>query len=244
MLSDFNCQILNIEKRNNFVSDSLYSDFEQEKRFLCDIERLGSLGFHRLIYQVPYDPDRDILSHLNKKIKTVEQSLRKITSRRLSAKFIMRAVLVTYLTDETPYLKNIEKTIVPESNYIFLELPWGHFPDKTAVTINKLLYSNKLLPIFANFHLYSALYDADAVQRLISIKGAGYQFAMKLSVLSENFNIIKHIIKNDGIVLLGSSCDHDNLNISEISKCLEMLQRRLSAKEYAALVLRARVLIK
>ena len=245
MLSDFNCEILNIEKYiTNFSDQRQFTDVEWEKKFIEDIELLGSLGFHNLVYQIPFDPDADILYYTNKRIKYIEHQLKSATSRKLSAKFKMIAVPVVYLTDETPFLKRLDKLILRSTNYIFLELPFGHFPDSLAVAINKILYKRNLLPIFTNFHIYTSFYDNDVIQRLVNIKGAGYQFPLKLSVLSDNLHLIKQIIKNGGIVLLGSSCDHYNLNISEISKCLEMLQRRLGYNDYTELILRAKRLIK
>lgn len=245
MLSDFNCKILNLEKNKSNYFDPYHSaDIEWEKKFIEDVELLGALGFHNLVCQIPYDSDADILYYTNKRIKYIEHQLKSATSRKLSAKFKMVAVPVVYLTDETPILKYLDKLVLRSTNYIFLELPFGHFPDSLAVAINKILYKRNLLPIFANFNLYTSICDNDVIQRVINIKGAGYQFPLRLSVLSDNIHLIKQIIKNGGLVLLGTSCDHNNLNISEISKCLEMLQRRLGYNDYTQMVLRAKLLIK
>lgn len=243
MLSDFNCQILDTQKFKPLFN-SAGDCIDQNESLIKDIELLGSLGFHRLICQVPYDPNSDVLYYTFRKIRFIEKHLKQITSRKISGRFQVSAFPVTYLNKDTPYLRDLNKILVPNTNYLFLELPWGHFPDSLAVSINKLLYEKKLLPIFSNFHIYLAIYNAQAISKLINIRYAGFQFPLNAEVLSKHLLIIKHIIGNGGVILLGTSCDHFTLNEYEIRKSLDFLQKRLSKNEYSALILRARALLK
>ena len=169
MLTDFNCNILNID-RHRAISACAPSAASLNENLIRDIELLGSLGFHKLIYQIHFDSNKDILFYIKKKAKSIEQEIKKISSRQLSAKFSFHSVIVTYLTEETPFLKDLNSLIVPKTNYIFLELPFGNFPDKLFVTINKLLYTKNLLPVFTNFHVFCSLYDAITIEKLINIK--------------------------------------------------------------------------
>ena len=142
MLSDFNCQILCTDNPGFLFDSSSSNNLDLKKKLIEDIELLGSLGFHNLICQIHYDPNRDVLYYTKKKIKDLELHLKKTTARCLSGKFRIHAVPVTYLSEDTPYIKHLDKLVLRGTNYIFLELPMGQFPDKLAVSINKLLYDN------------------------------------------------------------------------------------------------------
>ena len=243
MYTDFNCKILTTDNKRFSPDDSLISLTDCDTS-LDDIKLLGSLGFHRLVAQLHFNQDKDILRYVKIKARSIEQNLKKLTSRKLSGKFSFHAVIVTYLTEDTPFLEDIDSLILKDTNYIFLELPWGHFPDKLHITINKLLYTKNLLPVFTNFHVYASVYDQTTVQKLINIKGAAFQFPLNFNILSLNIDHIKTIVKNGGIILLGSSSDHFNLNANEIAKCLEWLQKRLGENNFTSMILRARALLK
>ena len=243
MLTDFNCKILSTDNKRFSPSDSLIS-LSSNDTLIDDIELLGSLGFHRLVCQIFFDQDKDILYYVKRKSKSLEQSFKKLTSRKLSGKYSFHCVIVTYLTEDTPFLKDLHSLVLKGTNYIFLELPWGSFPDRLHITINKLLYTKNLLPAFTNFHIYTSVYAPDTIQKLINIKGAAFQFPLNFTILSQNIDHIKTIVKNGGVILLGSSSDHFNLNIGEIAKCLEWLQKRLGTVEYTSMIIRARALLK
>ncbi len=244
MLSDYNCRILDIIDRRAFVSSSDSKLSPQSEELLIDnINKLGALGFHKLICPIRHEMRLRVPLRTKRMTKELELKIKQITSRRLSGKFKIQVVPVTDLTVDTPYLKDLKYLIVPKTNYIFLELPFGQFPEELAATINKILYVNKLIPVFTNFQIYAWMYKEEDVKRLINIKGAAFQFSLNSFVIEQNIKNFKHILRNGGAVLLGSSCSNFSLNRKEIEKCLKILRRKLTEGEYTTLVLRARALI-
>ena len=238
MLSDYNCKILNIDRYKLYLGDDSLLKNEFTK-MVEDINILGSLGFHKLVCQIPYNTSVSP-SYAKKHVASLKRRILKESTHRLSAKFNISVVATVYLSEDAPYVKGLDSLTLPKTNYIFLELPFSDSSGYIPSSINKILYSCKLLPIFTNFHICNALYDPDEIKKLINIKGAAFQFDLKHSLLPENINAIKQILKNGNTVLTGTSCDHSNLNKIEIGNNIKILKKMLGEEYYITLILRAR----
>lgn len=231
MLCDYNCRILDLDRCKLHLYDEALLKDEFEKT-IADINALGSLGFHRLVCPVKCDNSKSSISSLN-------NIFQKEIIKNLNGKFSLSLIPLIYLSEDLPHTKNIHNFTVPRSNYIFLELPFSSMPEHVPIALNKILYSCRLLPVFSEFHVCTATYDSKDVEKLINIKGAAFQFSIKHANLPTNINLIKRILKIGSTVLLGSSCDHDNLNISEIEKNMKSLKRNLGEDLYVTLIMRA-----
>ena len=232
MLCDYNCKILNIDRCKLFLEDKSLLKNEFEK-IILDINELGSLGFHRLVSPVRYDNSKNGLASLN-------NIFQKEIIKCLNGKFSLSFVPLIYLSEETPYIKNIQNLTAAKSDYIFLELPFSNMPEYLPLAINKILYGCKLFPVFSDFHVYTAIYDTQDIEKLVNIKGAAFQFGIKHVNIPRNLELIKTMLKNGNAVLLGSSCDHDNLNVAEFEKNIKLLKRNLGEELYVTHVMRAR----
>ncbi len=238
MLSDYNCRILNIDRYKLHLGDNdvLKNEFQ---KIIDDINILGSLGFHKLVCQVKYNVLNSSLN-TKKSVTSLKRLIKKETSHHLVGKFNISVVPTVYLAEDTPYIKDLKALTVTKSNYIFIELPFSVPSEYVPQAINKILYSLKLLPVFTNFHVYNSTYDMGEINRLIGIKGAAFQFDLSRAVLPQCIKTIKQILRNGNTVLIGTSCDHSNLNKYEIDKNLKALKKLLGDDYYMTLVLRAR----
>ena len=238
MLCDYNCKILDLDRCKLHLGDKSLLKNEFEK-VIFDINALGSLGFHRLICPIKQD-ELNSIPQIKNNLIPLKNVFQKEITKHLNGNFSLSFVPLIYLSKDAPYIKNIQKLTALKSNYIFLELPFSHMPDYVPPAINKILYECKLFPVFSEFHICVATYNAEDIKKLTNIKGAAFQFGIKHINLPRNINLIKHILKNGNVILLGSSCDHDNLNISEIEKNIKALKRNLGDALYITLVMRAR----
>ena len=241
MLSDYNCKILNINRYKLHLGDDSLLKNEFQK-MIDDINLLGSLGFHKLVCQIRYSNSVST-SIAKQSILSLKRRIRKEVAHRLSGKFNISVVPTVCLSVDTPYIKNIKALTVPRTNYIFLELPLPDMPEYLPGVINKILYIQKLVPVFTEFHVYTSLYKPDEINKLINIKGAAFQLGLRHSVLPENIKIIKQILRAGNTVLIGTSCDHSSLNKSEIAKNIKLLKKSLGEDHYMTLVLRARAFV-
>ena len=237
MLSDYNCKILEIDRYHLIFDEPGDLLFEFQK-IIDDINLLGSCGFHKLVFQFKH-PFAQSPTITQKSIRASLNLLKKYTSNQLLGRFKIFGVPVICLTEDTPYIINLEALSVAKTNYIFLELPIDHFNNRLAIALNRILYNKKLLPVFTDFHVYSSLYKNDELDKLIKIKGAAFQFSIRHSILPNNVPLIKHILNNGGIILLGTSCDHDNLNVSELTRSMKTLKKQLGNELYMTLIMRA-----
>ena len=238
MLSDYNCKILNIDRFKLHLGDEIVLKNEFQK-MIDDINLLGSLGFHKLVCQTRYNHYIPT-SNVKQSILALKRRIQKEVAHRLSGKFNISVVPTICLSSDTPYIKNLRALTLPKTNYIFLELPFSEMSEHMHTAINKILYTQKLLPVFTEFHIYSSFYEADDINKLINIKGAAFQFSLKHSVLPKNIKIIKQILRNGNTVLIGTSCDHSQLNKSDLLKNINLMKKLLGEDFYMTLVLRAR----
>ena len=238
MLSDYNCKILNIDRYKFHLGDDSVLKNEFQK-MIDDINSLGSLGFHKLVCQIPYNSSLNP-SNSKKHISLLKRRIHKELAHRLFGKFNISAISVLYLSEDAPYINNIKSLTIPKTNYIFLELPFSDMPEYVPVAINKILYTQKLIPVFSEFHIYNALYKADEINKLINIKGAAFQFGLKHAALPENIKTIKQILRNGNTVLLGTSCNHYHFNQADIDKNIKSIKKLLGDDLYMTLILRAR----
>ena len=238
MLSDYNCRILNIDRYKLYLGDesALKAEFQ---KIIDDVNILGSLGFHKLVCQVKHN-FLSPASSTKKYIASLKRLIRKETAHRLEGKFNIHVVPSVYLSEDTPYIKDIKNLTAPKTNYIFLELPFANMPEYIPQAINKILYSQKLIPVFTDFHIHNSIYSAEEINRLVSIKGAAFQFDLSNSLLPQNIKTIKRILNNGNTALIGTSCDHFNLNRSEIDRNTKALKKLLGDNYYMTLILRAR----
>ena len=237
MLSDYDCRLLDIDRYKLHLGDeaTLKNEFQ---KLIDDINDLGSLGFHKLVCQIKHDSSFPA-SVTKKHIRKIQRLITKETALRLSGKFKLSFVPVIYFSENVPYSKDLKVLSVPNSNYIFLELPLSYMPEYVPHALNRLLYSQKLLPVFANFHIYCATYKPDEIDKFISIKNSAFQFDLSCAVLPQNIKLIKQILKSGNTVLIGTSRDHSSLNKSEIDKNIKLLKKSLGDSYYMTLVLRA-----
>ena len=127
MLSDYNCKILNIDRYKLHLGDEavLKNEFQN---MINDINTLGALGFHKLVCQIKYN-DAVSPSSAKKDILSLSRRIHKELSHRLSGKFNISIVPSVYLSENIPYVKDIDHLTVSKTNYIFLELPFPEMPD-------------------------------------------------------------------------------------------------------------------
>lgn len=234
MLSDYNCKIFEINKYRAFLGKYDTQDVDIAN-LISDVEALGKCGFHRLIslfchrpYNSVSQTKRAVIS-LNKKIKETV---------RLN-NFKISFVPSVFLTEDAPYIKNIGSLAIPHSNFIFVESPVPEMPDYYPITINKLLYHCKLIPIFSNFQACCVLYPHQEIEKLIRIKSSAFQFSLESSYTPQCLSIIRKILSNGNTVLLGTGCTHAELNAVKIAQDLAQLKKSLGYDEYSNLIMRS-----
>ena len=238
MLSDYDCRVLDVDRyKLHLGNDSLLND--EFQKIANDVTDLGSLGFHKLVCQVKCSSAFPV-SNIKKSISAAKRTITKEISHRLSGKFSLSFIPVLYLSKDVPYIKDLKALSVSKSNYIFIELPFSFSSEHVPMAINKILYSQKLIPVFANFHAYTSTYDSEEINRFIGIKNAAFQFSLSHAILPQNVKIIKKILKSDNTVLLGTACDHSDLNKLQIAKNIKALQGLLGEEDYIKLILKAR----
>ena len=113
-------------------------------------------------------------------------------------------------------------------------------PTYIPETLNKLLYSCHLKPIFSEFQLYVEIYDPSEIEKMLRIKGAAFQFNIKTAFEPQNIAIIKRIIKNGNYVLLGTNSNHDNLNISDVNINLRKLKNTLGEHAFLEIIINSK----
>ena len=94
--------------------------------------------------------------------------------------------------------------------------------------------------MFTDFHIYNSTYDYDEINRLINIKGAAFQFNVKTAHDPKNIRLIKRILNEGNTVLLGTNCNHDSLNINEISQGIDRFKREITEKTYREIIINAK----
>lgn len=231
MLSDFNCKILDIDKYKFYLGDESVLLIEAQK-LINDINILGSCGFHKLTLPIKTDPLSPFYIYKKSSSKII-QYVKSQTAHKLLGKFSIYTVPVLNLTEETPFLENLEKFTAYKSNYIFFELSdKNEFSNQFFVSLNHLLYKQNILPVFVNIQKHLGTTINDDINRIINIKGAAFIFDLNINFFSRDICTIKHILRNGGIVLLGSSCEHSQLNKSQIEKCINLLKKQLGDDGY------------
>lgn len=242
MLSDFNCKILDIDRYKFYLGNESVFSIEANK-LADDINLLGNCGFHKLVHQIKTDPTSPFYVYKKASSEIILHARASIL-HKLSGKFVIHTVPVLDLNEETPFIKDLEKFTAFKSNYIFFELPYtDELHDQLFVSINHLLYKRHLFPIFTDIQKHLDTYSKIDINRIINIKNAAFQFTLNGVALAKNINVIKHILNNGGLVLLGTSCEHSDLNRSEIEKCLKYLKKQLGDDEYMRLIIRSRSLL-
>ena len=238
MLSDHNCRIFDINRFDYLNHDSdeiLTLELEKAK---ADIALMATRGFHNFFCPIRHNQDISV-SYTKANIKRLETFARKFSPRGFG-KITITPVPKIYLSPEAPYIKNLSSLTIKKSNYIYVELPLDFNPDHVPSTLNKLLFTCRLIPIFTEFQLYAMLYDPDEIRKMLRIKGAAFQFNVKTAHDPKNIRLIKRILNEGNTVLLGTNCNHDSLNINEISQGIDRFKREITEKTYREIIINAK----
>ena len=243
MISDFNCKIFNTD-RLNLLDPSVDVELAAE-RINSDLEILDSLGIHRLFCQVPYNEDLT-LNKTFSKMTALEKFIRSSVNRSIRKKFTISVVPSIHLSENAPFITDIDSLTVVNTNYMFVDLPISVvYPDYLDGTINKILYNCKLLPIFNDFHNFSYIHqNTPELERIMKIKGAAFGFSLSSKCFTKSIETIKQIYGNGNFVLLSTSCEHDSFNISRISKNLAILRERLPSRIYLDIILKSHAFLR
>ena len=238
MLSDFNCKIFNTD-RLSLLDPSIDRNLFFE-RINSDLESLDSFGIHRLFCQVPHN-ELLCLSQTFSKINTLEKFIKISINRSVRRKFTINVVPSIHLSPNAPFISNISSLTALDSNYIFIDLPISvMYPEYLDSAINKILYNCKLLPVFNEFQDFACIHHGTAaLERMIKIKGAAFQFSLNSKNFANYIDIIKQIHDNGNYALLSTSCEHDLFNKTRISGNLNLLRESLPSRVYLNIMLRA-----
>ena len=234
MLSDYNCRIFELNKYDSIFNN--YKTLESElMQITSDIRTLGICGFHRLVYLINHRPNDSVAQT----ISSVNMMHKKFASiiKGGSTKISFRPSI--FISDSTLDITNIKALTIPRTDYIFVKSPIPEMPDYYPEIINKLLYSLDLIPVFCDFHSCNVLYPSNELEKLFRIPKAAFQFDIGSINLSQNISAVKRILKNGNTVLLGTGCEHSNINKTPILKNLDKLRKSLDEEEYMTLVIRS-----
>ena len=193
MICDFDCKIFNVN-RFDLTVDNLTASHWSE-RFLNDLEILDRCSIHRIACTVRHNEDqstKNTLVRVNDFNKFIKQSI----GVEAFNKFKIQVYPRLFLSEDSPYIKNISKLTIGNTNRIFLELPLFHDPAYLDESINKILYNCRLVPIFTDFQNYNLIYPTETIDKLIRIRDASFIFSIFKANQSQNIDLIKRIIKN------------------------------------------------
>ena len=238
MLSDFNCRLFELNRFEIFDADRdglLSIELEKIKK---DIASLSKCGFHTFYCPIRYN-DNFSVSHtlqITRKLREISRNAIPRDCGKIAVYFVPRICV----SPDVPYIKNISSLCVKKTNYIFVELPLDLTPTYIPETLNKLLYSCHLKPIFSEFQLYVEIYDPSEIKKMLRIKGAAFQFNIKTAFEPQNIAIIKRIIKNGNYVLLGTNSNHDNLNINDVNINLRKLKNTLGEHAFLEIIINSK----
>ena len=239
MFSDYNCRIFDTCKFESLKNDgadvSLLPEFENIKK---DIEAMTRIGFHTFYCPIRYN-DSISVTQTQRSLLKLKKYFQKVIPRNCG-KISVNFVPQLYLSSDAPYIKNISALAIKNSNRVFVELPLELNPDYIPETLNKLLFSCRLLPIFLEFQLFVAIYDPTEIEKMLRINGAAFQFNIRSAFEPQNVKIIKKILSNGNTVLLGTNCKHDFLNVKEINRSIEKLKKAVGEEMFLKIILNSK----
>ena len=177
-----------IVNSNTYNSDSVKDLFEFFPRY----------GIRNFIFLFDFDFKIHSLSLQKEKIKYFISNVKPPRGIHVKACFNLLLDRSSTLNDD------ILRIRANKSNgALFVTLPQLDIDnyDVYAKDINKLLYDNKLCPIFVDFDKSSTLIDRDIWRKLFLHKNAAFTFDINYLLDPNNHSLIKEILNNDIQVL-------------------------------------------
>ncbi len=237
MFIDFNCRIFENDKLKSVFA------FAPELRILqieSDLEILNRYSINDLVCNFRFDYSQTNCYAFDQ-IKKYRQLIKDYMPQSYKRAFETIVLPSFSLTSDTPYISDLNKLCA--NGYILLELPL--FPNCEMIdsSLNKILYNCKLLPVFLNFDKCLAMYEESMLDKLSSIKGAGFVFEFASAVDKNILKRIKFISDKNNYVLFSTNSLHNELNERKISDGIRSLQNYLPLPQYQAIIMNARKLI-
>ncbi len=96
------------------------------------------------------------------------------------------------LDPELICLPNLEKLLIPATQFLPISLPIPHFDDEEMRLLSHLIQKRGILPYIVHLERYMSFYDTQALDRLMSIKKA--VFCLSVRALGEQ-SIVKTLQK-------------------------------------------------
>ncbi len=87
-----------------------------------------------------------------------------------------------------------------------LVLPMESYADWMDEELNAILYKRHIVPLFLSFDLYPILYPKAAIERLLRIPNAAYQFNYRAFTRPEYVRMIDELLRRGAPVLFGTGC--------------------------------------
>ena len=150
-----------------------------------------------------------------------------------------------HLTKELSSCAELHRLTITKQKLLPLLLPMESYADWIDLELNRLLYKNRISPLFLSFELYPILYPEEALQRLLRIPNAAYQFNYRAFTVPSQARMISSLLQRGATVLLGTGCTSaQKVFCYEFEHYLALAKESLTASEYTTLLKNAKLPLK
>lgn len=222
-LTDWNCQILPSE----------WVEGRSPQRISLALERMHqAFGISQFYLRPQYDAVRESVAAFLHRRERIKESLVPHLSPSVS---VLIGASVT-LSPAICEIWEIGKLLADRSTLPIL-LPMCSYADWIDRELNRLLFQRRLRPLFLSFERAVILYPEEAIERLMRIKGAAFQFSYRSLQETKILNVIKSLLKEQKTVLLGTGLDSpEKIGLYELPYYLDCAKRFFDERELCRLL--------
>ena len=157
-------------------------------------------------------------------------------SLHLPSSFKINYTAAVHLTPHVSKIAELDRLTATANSLLPLSLPLGSYADWIDTELNHLLYRRRISPLFLSFELYPILYPQDALERLLRIPNAAYEFNYKAFSNPACVRMISSLLQRGAPVLLGTHCTLvEKLTLYDLDHFKELAKETLDPTEYLLL---------
>ncbi|MBQ8416300.1 MAG: hypothetical protein IJX13_05315 [Clostridia bacterium] len=222
-LTDWNCQLL----------PSLRDVEHSPQRIALALEEMRqAFGISQFYLTPPYDVARESVTAFLHRRERIKESLVPHLSPSVS---VLIGASVT-LSPSVCEIRELDKLLTNRS-HLCLSLPLCEYAHWVDFELNRLLFHRRLRPLFLSFERAVILYPEEAIERLMRIKGAAFQFSYRSLQVTKILNVIKCLLKERKTVLLGTGLDSpEKIGLYELPYYLDCAKRFFDERELCRLL--------
>ncbi len=223
---DWNCRLIPSAKNSEMTADAVRSALQtlhQRDRlshFCMMSEYNGSFG--------------SIPAYLILREKTFRE-LRAALPKQIRLQFATSVPFYSGLHQ----LRDVDRFCIKKHRLLPITLPLAPYADWIDAELNALLYQAHITPMFLSFDLAILLYSEEALQKLLRISNAVYQFSYKSLTNPEVLDRIRYVFSENptATVLLGTTLSTpEDISFHETSYYLKRASEVLSPMEFQTLL--------